>query len=63
MGIDERMIAGARASRVLCFASSRNTVPGYTPKPKAADLGKNHLMGRIPARTRKSAREDARARL
>lgn len=59
MGIDPRKIAGARASRVPCFASSRNTVPQSTPKPIIADFGRNQLIERIPARTRESAREDA----
>ena len=60
MGIKRRMSRpGAHASRVLCFASSRNTVPGYTSKPLIADLGRNQLIERIPARTRESAREDA----
>ncbi len=59
MGTESRIKTGARASRVPCFASSRNTVPGYPPKPTIIDLGRKLLIERIPARTRESAREDA----
>lgn len=59
MGIDPRTKAGARAPRVPCFASSRNTVPRSIPKPMIADFGRKQLIERILARTRESAREDA----
>jgi hypothetical protein len=63
MEIDRRIRAGARASRVQCFASPRNTVPGQTSNPMIDSLEKNLLIQRIPVRTRESAREDARAPL